>query len=87
MTRDTDRKVPGSWSTEDVPSNDLDWHHLAQKMQEEKDPSKVIELAQQLIAKLDEGRFEGSLPSKSKRSVSPLEQPRPCASRKSYPDE
>jgi hypothetical protein len=30
------------------------WRDLAQRIEEEKDPSKVIELAQQLIAMIDE---------------------------------
>ena len=31
-----------------------DWRELARQIQEEKDPQKMIELVQQLIAKFDE---------------------------------
>jgi hypothetical protein len=38
-------------------SSHSDWRDLAQKIEEEKDPTKVIELAQQLIAVIDEKRL------------------------------
>ncbi len=31
-----------------------DWRDLARRVQDEKDPYKMVELAQQLVAKLDE---------------------------------
>ena len=38
-----------------------DWHELAQRIQEETDPEKMIELVRELIARFDEERLRKSL--------------------------
>ena len=38
-----------------------DWHELAQRIQEETDPERMIELVRQLIARFDEERLRKSL--------------------------
>jgi hypothetical protein len=44
-------------------SNDEGWRDLALRIQVEKDPHKVVELAQELIAKLDEASSEKDSPN------------------------
>ena len=41
-----------------------DWRELARQIQEEKDPQKMIELVQQLIAKFDEQQALKTSPPK-----------------------
>ena len=41
-----------------------DWRELARQIQEEKDPHKMIELVQQLIAKFDEQQARKTSPPK-----------------------
>lgn len=43
---------------EDSTSTQADWRALAQRVQAENDPGKMIELVQQLIAKIDEERLQ-----------------------------
>jgi hypothetical protein len=45
--------------------NDEKWQDLARQIQEENDPDKVVELAQQLIAKLDDARLEKDSPDRT----------------------
>jgi hypothetical protein len=42
---------------EDSTSTQADWHELARRVEVENDPSKVVELVEQLIAKIDEERL------------------------------
>jgi hypothetical protein len=46
---------------DDLP-NPEDWHELAQRIQKETDPNKMIELVRELIAKFDEDKLRKSLP-------------------------
>ncbi|HYK48221.1 MAG: hypothetical protein DMG80_09155 [Acidobacteria bacterium] len=41
--------------------NPEDWRQLAQQIQEETDPEKMIELVRELIAKFDEEKLRKSL--------------------------
>jgi hypothetical protein len=42
---------------EDSTSTQADWRDLALRVQVENDPGKMVELVQQLIAKIDEGKL------------------------------
>ena len=46
---------------DDLPPNPQDWRELAQKIQEETDPEKLIELVRELIAKFDEDKLRKSM--------------------------
>jgi hypothetical protein len=43
-----------------------DWRELAQRVAVESDPNKMVELVQQLIAKIDEGRLQKPFASRRK---------------------
>jgi len=49
-------------------STEEDWRELARRVQQERDPNKVIELVQQLISKFDEDHLRKGLrpPSQAK---------------------
>lgn len=56
-----------------APTNE-DWRELALRVQQETDPNKMIELAVQLVAKLDEKKAAKNLPPKPQ--TEPPERPR-----------
>jgi hypothetical protein len=53
-------EISGGGKTADGMSSHSDWRALARKIEEEKDHSKVIELAQQLIAMIDAKKLDKS---------------------------
>ena len=46
---------------DDNPPKPEDWHELAQRIQVETDPDKMIELVRELIARFDEEKLRKSL--------------------------
>jgi len=52
-------------------NNDEGWRDLALRIQVENDPHKVVELAQELIAKLDEAKSDKESPNRALNRHSP----------------
>ena len=59
---------------DDAVPSDGNWRDLARQIQEEKDPAKMIDLVEQLIAKFDEEKLRESSPP-TRKPEKPLDSP------------
>jgi len=66
--------------------NEKNWREIAEEVQTEKDPSKIIGLVQQLLSKLDEEYPVPSVPDTKETGVAEVADPA-CGENRNYRDE